>query len=335
MLVCTYNRAGDLRELLETALAQRTEGRFSYEVLVVDNNSTDGTRAEVERFRTSAQHRLRYLFEPRQGKSHALNTGLAAAHGQRYAIVDDDFVLPSDWLLGIDDGFRRHPDAAFVSGKVLPRWESPPPAWLTSAHWSAIALADYGDAEFRVDRDHQICLLACTFDADAVRAVGGYDPRLSVNAGRVGGVEDLELLQRLWSAGRHGVYLPGVRFEHKVEAARTTLAYHRRWHRGHGASYAMMRDPVIERSRARFFDVPLHVYRQGIASLLSAPLRRLKGDAVGAFTAIAQAAFAAGFIETRRREYVATTRRGVIRESASLVATLLRPRRRGSSASAR
>jgi hypothetical protein len=97
----------------------------------------------------------------------------------------------------------------------------------------------------------------------------------------------------------------------------------------------MMRDPVMERSRARFFDVPIHVYRQGIASLLSAPLRRLKGDAVGAFTAIAQAAFAAGFIETRRREYVATTRRGVMRETASLVAALLRPRTRGPSASAR
>jgi glycosyltransferase involved in cell wall biosynthesis len=325
MLVCTYNRADDLDELLETALRQRTDGRFTYEVLVVDNNSTDATRPVVQRHQDVAPDRLRYLFEPRQGKSNALNTGLAAARGRRYAIVDDDFILPPDWLLAIEAGFRRHPAAAFVGGKVLPRWESPPPSWLTPGHWSAIALADHGDAEFRVDAGRQICLLACTFDTDAVRAVGGYDPRLAVSAGRIGGVEDLDLLRRLWSSGRHGVYLPDVRFEHKVEAARTTRAYHRRWHRGHGASYAMMREPAMERSRARFFDVPVHLYREAIRSLLSAPLLRLKGDAAGAFTATTRAAFAAGFIETRRREYVAGTGRGILREVASVLATLLRP----------
>jgi glycosyltransferase involved in cell wall biosynthesis len=335
MLVCTYNRADDLRELLETALRQRTEGRFSYEVVVVDNNSTDATRVVVERSQAAAPELVRYLFEPRQGKSNALNTGLAAARGRRYAIVDDDFVLPPDWLLGIDAGFGRHPTAAFVGGKVLPRWQAPPPRWLTPAHWSAIALADHGDAEFRVDVGHQVCLLACTFDTDAVRAVGGYDPRLAVSAGRIGGVEDLDLLRRLWSAGRHGVYLPGVSFEHKVDAARTTRAYHRRWHRGHGASYAMMREPEMERSRARFFDVPVHLYRQGILSLLSSLVLRVTGDAAGAFAAVTRAAFAVGFIETRRREYVATTRRGLVREVASVLAALVRPPRSGPSAPAR
>jgi glycosyltransferase involved in cell wall biosynthesis len=335
MLVCTYNRAGDLRELLETALGQRTDGRFSYEVLVVDNNSTDTTRAVVEELQDGAGDRLGYLFEPRQGKSNALNTGLAAARGKRYAIVDDDFILPPDWLLKIDDGFRRHPAAAFVGGKVLPRWQSPPPRWLTPAHWSAVALADYGDAEFRVDAGHQICLLACTFDTSAVCAVGGYDPRLAVSAGRIGGVEDLDLLRRLWAAGYHGIYLPGVRFEHKVEAVRATQAYHRRWHRGHGASYAMMREPAMEQSRARLFDVPMHLYRQGFLSQLTALLLRLKGDPAGAFTAATRAAFAAGFIETRRREYVAATRRGVVREVVSALSAWFRPPRAGPSAPAR
>src|SRR4051794_8438090 len=114
LLVCTFNRAGDLRELLQTALHQRTEGRFSYEVLVVDNNSTDATRAVVEEFRAATPDRLRSLFEPRQGKSNALNSGLAALRGAHYAIVDDDFLLPSNWLLTIHEGLQRHPTAAFV-----------------------------------------------------------------------------------------------------------------------------------------------------------------------------------------------------------------------------
>ncbi|NUO36997.1 MAG: glycosyltransferase family 2 protein [Gemmatimonadaceae bacterium] len=326
MLVCTYNRAGDLAELLETALRQRTGGRFTYEVLVVDNNSTDGTRALVQRFIAAAPEVIRYLFEPRQGKSNALNTGLEAMRGRRYAIVDDDFVLPPDWLLRIDAGFGRHPAAAFVGGKVLPRWESPPPEWLTPAHWSALALADYGDAELRVDAHRELCLLACTFDAESVRAVGGYDSRLAVSGDRIGGVEDIELLQRLWAAGCYGVYLPEVRFEHKVQSHRTTRAYHRRWHRGHGASYAMMRDPAMEQSRARLFDVPVHLYRDAVRSLFAAPLLRLKGDVPGAFAAMTRVAFAAGFIEARRSEYGATGRRGIFREAVSALSALLRSR---------
>ena len=78
LLVCTFNRSDDLREMLETALAQETDGAFTYDVIVVDNNSTDGTRAVVENLIASGHANLHYLFEERQGKSCALNTGLAS-----------------------------------------------------------------------------------------------------------------------------------------------------------------------------------------------------------------------------------------------------------------
>src|SRR5690242_7289366 len=96
LLLCTYNRSADLREALETALAQETEGHFNYEVVVVDNNSKDDTRAVVEEFMLGGRQNLRYLFESRQGKSYALNTGLQAIRGWAYVIVDDDFILPRD-----------------------------------------------------------------------------------------------------------------------------------------------------------------------------------------------------------------------------------------------
>ena len=67
LLVCTYNRASDLRELLETALAQETGDSFTYEVLVVDNNSNDGTRDVVESFIDRGHNNLRYIFESKQG----------------------------------------------------------------------------------------------------------------------------------------------------------------------------------------------------------------------------------------------------------------------------
>jgi glycosyltransferase involved in cell wall biosynthesis len=300
LLVCSYNRVRDLEELLETALSQETCGEFSYEVIVVDNNSTDHTRSVVLSFIARHGDRLRYFFEARQGKSHALNTGLAAMHGRYYAIVDDDFILPSEWLLGIAHAFRRHPDAAFVSGKVLPRWETDPPAWLTRQHWSALALADYGEVEFRADAARDLCLLACIFRADAVQAIGGYDVLLGVNGDKIGGVEDLDILRRLWAAGYHGVYVPTLWFEHKVAGVRLSKSYHRRWHRGHGRSRAMMR--VDEERLPLLAGVPRYMFREALSMLVLIPVRYLLGREPDAFTAESRLWFIVGFMSERWKQ---------------------------------
>src|SRR5262245_14156136 len=162
LLVCTFNRSADLKEMLETALVQETDRSFTYEVLVVDNNSTDDTRRVVDDLIRGGHSNLRYVFERRQGKGFALNTGLAATRGHIYTIADDDFILPRCWVRRIVEGFRQHPEASFVSGKVLPLWPSDVPAWAAGAeHRSALALADYGDQPFFADENRQLCLLAC------------------------------------------------------------------------------------------------------------------------------------------------------------------------------
>jgi glucosyl-dolichyl phosphate glucuronosyltransferase len=304
LLVCTYNRAGDLGELLASALEQRTGGEFTYEVVVVDNNSTDGTRDVVQQVASRADGRIRYLFEERQGKSFALNTGLSDLRGWAYAIVDDDFVLPPDWLATIHAAFLAQPDVAFVSGKVLPRWEGDPPPWLTSRHWSPLALADYGDQPFIADHARPVCLLACCFRSAAVRAVGGYDVRLGVSGTRTGGTEDLDILKRLWSAGYHGLYVPELWFWHKVPRSRLSKRYHRRWHRDHGRSYAIMRDEAVERSAARVLDVPAHLFRQAAVDLGGLLRNALRGRRSEAFDHEARLWFFSGFFRTRCAEYL-------------------------------
>ena len=163
LLVCTFNRCGDLRELLETAFVQTTDGTFTYEVLVVDNNSTDDTRAVVEAFLTRSPRKVRYLFEGRQGKSYALNTGVAAARGAIVTIVDDDFILPPDWVQKIVAAFRADPARSFVSGKILPRWLGDLPGWLSPDLWSPVALIDYGDRQLTIDSGNPLCLIGCSF----------------------------------------------------------------------------------------------------------------------------------------------------------------------------
>lgn len=304
LLVCTYNRSHDLREMLETAAAQETGGAFSYEILVVDNNSTDDTRAVVEEFIARGHKNLRYLFEGRQGKSNALNTGLNAVRGTIFTICDDDFILPEDWLKNIFAAFSAHPEVSFVSGKVLPAWQAEPPVWLTAEHWSALALTDYGEKEFYADENKQICLLACSFRTADVAAVGGYSPELGVTKNQIGGTEDLEVLKRLWKSGRKGIYLPHISFYHKVEPNRITKKYHRRWHSGHGSFYAAMRDEEVEQSSARLFDVPAHLYSQAAKNIVHWLKFSLQRQKAKTFWHETQLHFFKGFFRERRKEFL-------------------------------
>jgi glucosyl-dolichyl phosphate glucuronosyltransferase len=303
LLVCTHNRSDDLRELLGTALAQETDDTFSYEVLVVDNNSSDATRRVVDALRISGHANLRYVFEGKQGKSHALNTGLTETRGEIYVVTDDDFILPPDWIKRIVAAFRTHPEVSFLSGKVLPLWQTMVPPWLGREHWSAVALTDYGEEEFYADADNRVCLLACSFRRADVEAVGGYHSDLGVSKDLIGGVEDLELLQRLWDAGKKGIYVPSIAFRHKVGASRMTKRYHRRWHSGRGRFYAALRDREFERSPSRICDVPGHVVKQAGSAAWGWVKSVLRREPDLAFLCETRLRFCLGFIRERGRQY--------------------------------
>jgi GT2 family glycosyltransferase len=134
-----------------------------------------------------------------------------------------------------------------------------------------------------------------------VEAVGGYRSGWSVSNDLIGGVEDLEILQRLWKAGRRGVYVPGMAFQHKVPASRATKRYHRRWHTGHGRFYARLRDPEFERSKARLLDVPVHLYRATARTAVEWLAWKLRRREREAFACEARLCFFAGFFQERRQ----------------------------------
>lgn len=322
VLVCTFNRRKELRELLSSAMAQQTGGAFTYEILVVDNNSNDGTRELVEGLIAEGHVTLRYLFEGRQGRSFALNTGLGAARGAIYAIADDDLILPPDYLRRVHEAFRAHPEVSAVAGKVLPLWAAPAPAWLTEEHWSALAVVDYGPEEVRADADKQICLLAGAFRRADVEAVGGYRLELGVDKARIGGTEDVDLLARLYEVGRKGLYLPDLWLNHRVETNRLTKAYHRRWHTGHGRFYAAMRAPEVERSPVRLFDVPMHMYRQAAANAKAWLMCLARGRNAEAFRRETELRFFAGYFRARSKEFFAAGTKPVAGELA-IIANVL------------
>jgi GT2 family glycosyltransferase len=191
-----------------------------------------------------------------------------------------------------------------VGGKVLPLWASQPPTWLTSRHWSAIALSDYGAHELVVDCGNQICLLAASFRTDAVKAVGGYREGLGVSSDKIGGTEDVDLFARLYRHGCRGLYIPSLVLHHKVTSNRTTKAYHRRWHVGHGRFYAAMRADDVEVGSRRLFDVPAHLYRQAAVDALAWLADALRGRFDDAFWYETRLRFFYGFLCERRRDFL-------------------------------
>jgi glycosyltransferase involved in cell wall biosynthesis len=300
----TYNRAAWARQALESVLAQRTSAR--YEVIVVDNNSSDDTRAQIERVVSDGASCVRYVLETRQGVSHARNAGIAAAGAPIIAFLDDDIRVEPDWLETICQVFAAHPEIACVGGKVLPLWGGTPPAWLTRDHWAPIALLDFGDAPQILSAGNRRCLLSANLACrrELFDQVGRFRPELQRIKDGIGSMEDYEWLLRLWEAGGEALYVPELRAWTEVPVSRMTRAYHRRWHSGHGHYFALVKDPDFERSTKRpIFGVPAHAYRAALLDSLRWVACMLRGDTAGAFTCEMRLRFFRSFLRSRRASF--------------------------------
>lgn len=252
VLICTFNRQARLAQTLESLAAVRAGTGLDWDVIVVDNNSTDGTRAEVERRAASFPVPLRWVFEPRQGKAHALNTGVAAATAEVIAFTDDDVQVPSDWLEEAVRPLMTRADIDYTGGPVLPAWEASPPDWIErnpGVLWGPIAILDYGPEEFVFERRRRIALgVNMAMRRELIVRVGGFHTGLERKGTSLMGQGQAEFFFRTRSAGACGLYVPGMRMRHHVPAVRLTREYYRRWWYWKGVARARMQDlhPVWE-----------------------------------------------------------------------------------------
>jgi glycosyltransferase involved in cell wall biosynthesis len=236
VVISTFNRSPSLLFTLDSLRHQFVEDGLDYEVLVVDNNSTDDTRVLVEELIAGGYSRLRYIFEARQGVSLGRNAGIAAARAPIVAFTDDDNDVGRMWVATIKASLDAHPDVDVLGGPILPRWPSVPPAWLDRRHWSPLAIVDYGTQPFRSTASRPVCFLTANM---AVRRrvfdrIGGFSPDFPRG-------QDHEFLLRFWCSGGHALYVPSLVASASVQPERLTRRYHRRWHRRHGSIAAAMR----------------------------------------------------------------------------------------------
>jgi glycosyltransferase involved in cell wall biosynthesis len=341
VVVSTYNRADRLALALNALRAQT--GSVPFEVIIVDNNSTDDTTAVVRRI-VATDSRLRYAFEPRQGLSYGRNTGIALARGPIIAFSDDDVRVAEDWIEELKRTFDAHPEIDYVGGRVLPCWLQPPPAWLTSSHWSPLAVQDYGSEPVVSGPEHAVCLVGASlaFRRTVFDRVGLFAHALGRIKDGIGSTEDHEMQLGVWRAGMRGLYAPSVLAMADVTVDRLSRKYHRRWHTGHGRHCAMMRlrefvpsdlGPLNQpKDLVMLFGSPAFVYSE----LLRCGQRwtRAVVRREDALFYAHQIRHLLSYIRTRATIHSAETGRGVIAEVTSFVRAYAAKRARRRSATA-
>jgi len=231
-IICTHNRAAWLPKAIRS-LAEQDLPRGDYEIMVVDNASTDATKEIVLRLMSEIPN-LRYAYSEKPGLSNARNRGIAEAAAPVVAFLDDDALADRGWLSAILDSFKSEPPPACVGGPVEPWWEIPQPGWfpvsLVGCHnrfYGAVA------HPYRYPAEQPIgCNMA--FLKERVVGIGGFSADLQKYN------DETELISRIVRAGGAIFYEPRARVRHLVAKERLGLGWQIKRHYEEGKSLAGM-----------------------------------------------------------------------------------------------
>lgn len=271
----TYNRARFLRETLAGVTAQDF-GADKYEILVIDNNSTDTTREVVDAFATSVPA-PRYILETQQGLDYGRNRAVREAKGDIILFADDDILVQPDWIrqmaapLLADD--RRKIGA--VGGEVIPVFPDGQPDWIREWHAPLRFRPDAGPLE----RRHSPMGANLAFPRWVFDRLGLFHTALDRAAGNYFSGGDSEMIRRVRAAGLEVWFVPAAAVKHQMPSSRTTFRYARRH------AFDSARSRVIDRAAQPGGTLYL---------LLRAPINAIKAVAFAAFALLCALTFQFG-----------------------------------------
>lgn len=263
VVLATYNRAESLKVTLETFTALECPSSLTWELLVVDNNSSDATPAIVKNFAERSCFPVRYVFEGQQGRSAALNAGISQAQGEIIVFTDDDVLLHREWLRALKQTFDRF-DCEAVAGRVVPLWNHPKPEWLKMAGQFAVVNFDFGD-DLREIKEPPLGANSA-FRKGVFQRHGLFRLDLGVK-GETHTVtcDDTEFGLRLIRAGEKIIYCPASIVFHPVDPKRTTKEYFLSWYYFNGVS--VTRTVGLPNEGVFYFGVPRWLFRDLGSSL--------------------------------------------------------------------
>ena len=238
VILCTYNRDRYIYNVLDS-VAGGTLPPTEYEVVLVNNNSTDRTEEECRRF--EADHpdvALRYFMEPQQGLSHARNRGIREAKGDVLVYVDDDALVNREYLETYASFFKRNSDAVAAGGPITPRYDGcTEPSWMS--HYTRQLVTgelNLGKHEREFPRDAFPGGGNAAYRKSVFDTVGLFNVELGRKGNSLIGAEEKDLFDKMTSHGMKFYYLPTAILYHLIPPKKLTQDYFDRLTYGIGVS---------------------------------------------------------------------------------------------------
>lgn len=233
IIIPTFNRAGLLKCALES-IGRQTLQPDLFEVLVIDNGSTDNTRAIVEKaIRECPKHNIHYIYEPEPGLLSGRHRGALEAKGDILVFIDDDIEADKGWLQAIKETFDNNQDVKLVGGRSLPKFEIAPPEWVL-LFWSEdtpsrilwqLSLLDLGEEVREIDPGYALGL-NLSIRRSALFELGGFHPEnMPKQLQQFQGDGETGLTMKAKERGCKAVYQPKALVYHKISAKRMTHEY--------------------------------------------------------------------------------------------------------------
>lgn len=271
IIIPTYNRAESLKKTFRSFLDAEKPRNLEIAVTVVDNNSGDHTKRVCDEYKPLFKdYEFEYVFEERQGRSFALNTGIRRADGDLISAIDDDEEIAANWFIEVEKIFReRWDEIDFVGGKLLPNWETAPPSWVEPLKDGVICWRDYGDEEWIYTRETPMITGGHgIFKKQVFKDLGLYQENVgAAGKGFISG-EDEILYDQLLIHKKRGIYNPKLIIYHYVPAYRLDKNYYRRWLFGVGISRYLADTHYKPYDGAKLFGVPRWMYRKSFSRLI-------------------------------------------------------------------
>jgi glycosyltransferase involved in cell wall biosynthesis len=266
VIVCTYNRSRRLKAMLESLQKMHVPADLAWELVVVDNNSSDDTEEVVKEYQRTVRFDVRYFFESTQGHSHARNRGIVESRGLVLAFTDDDVIVNPHWLMELRDSYDRF-DCLGIGGRIVPVWSCARPAWLQEDGPYALmrAIVSFDEGEDTSVLKTPPFGANMSFRRTAFERYGLFRTDLGRRGARLMCCEDTEFGRRLLSNNETLIYNSRAIVYHPVEKERTTRSYFQRWYFQYGR--ASVRTEVSAGGLDRFRTQAKSLRRLG-ASLL-------------------------------------------------------------------
>src|ERR1041385_188390 len=261
VVIPTYNRSALLKKAVDSLLRARVPAGLSVRIIAVDNNSTDDTKAVIIDLAVS------YVFEKQQGRSPALNAGIAAATGDLIGFIDDDEEIAEPCYETILSVFTND-EVDFIGGPYVPRFEGDVPEWLPKDYTAVVGIVDGGDKVVPFDDSYPGILMGgnAVFRREVLQRVGPYSTALGRSGTRLLSCEDEDMYQRLRAAGARGLYLPQLIVYHFIPRERLTKRYHRSWCFWQSVSSAVL-DRIRPQPIPYVMGVPRYFYGRALRGM--------------------------------------------------------------------